>query len=183
MTKKITITAISLALYIILKTIIPTIVIIPGVLQINFAIIFLPLLGMLLGKNKGFIIGIAADLISFMLFPTVFNPVFMLNEGLLGYLGGLLFHDKDLTFAQISWRSILLCYFGIVLLNTLALAFQFTILTANVQKLVPLFTTSLWMRLASSTFIYIPLLISIIYFPRKQWNYLQNSLKIGRAHV
>lgn len=176
MTLKITRSAILLALYITIRTIIPSIILVPGVLTINPTIIVLPFIGMLVGKKEGFVLGILADLITFFLMPAIFNPFFTLSEGMLGYFGGLFFHKKELSFKLTYFYSLITCYIGIVLLNTLGLAFQFAVLAQDLDKLKPLFTTSLLIRLFSSTFIYAPLLSSLIYFPRKQWKYLEDKL-------
>ncbi len=176
MTKKITMTAIFLAVYLTLKTITPTIVIIQNIIQINISFVLLPVIGMLLGKKAGFAIGILADLISFFMFPTIFNPIFMFNEGLFGFLGGYFFHEKDLTFKRIFLSNLFIVYFGIVVMNTIALVFHFWLLSPNLDKIPGILTTALTIRLATATFVYLPLLTAILYFPRKQWAYLQTRL-------
>jgi Protein of unknown function (DUF1393). len=172
-TKKITFTALLLAINLGFRSASPSITIIAGVLNVNPSIILLPIIGMLVGKNHGFFVGIVSDLISFALNPTIFNPIFTLNEGLLCYLGGHFFYKEIPELKKIVIYSFITCYLGIVVMNTLALTFQYALLDPDIERLQRVLSVSLFMRICSSTFIYIPLLCTILYLPRKQWEYLK----------
>lgn len=171
-----TVIAICLSLYLLLKFVVHPFVLIPNILQVNVIVVIMPLIGMLCGRTSGFVIGVLADLIyAFFFPPPVFNIVFTLSEGLLGFLGGYLLFRKNLDFLPVLISSIIICYLGIVLANTLALVVQYTLLTFNVTQVQKVLALSLLWRFVNSTLIYIPLLTAIIYLPRKQWTYLMGK--------
>ncbi|MGL5042292.1 MAG: ECF transporter S component [Culicoidibacterales bacterium] len=174
--KLITLTAMLLAFYVVIRQITPSIPIIPGVIQINLAYFILPVIGMLLGAKMGFFLGVIADLILFSLSPTIFNPFFTLNEGLFCMMGGLFFHQKDLGLRRIIWANLFIAYVGITLASTIALVFQYWILVPNVTRLWTVVTSALLFRFITATFVYIPLLTALFYFPKKQWAYLSKKI-------
>ncbi|GBU10535.1 hypothetical protein AwErysi_01510 [Erysipelotrichaceae bacterium] len=178
MTKKITLTAILLALYIMLKISLPTLIIIPGIIQFNLIYLTLPLIGMLIGPKRGFFFGIVADLILYFYMSTaIFNPIFMLSEGIFCFLGGYFYYKKDLSLKRILLSNIVIVYFGIVVMNTIALIFQFIVLAPNPDKLQSTITVAVIYRIITATFVYYPLMSALFFLPREQWARLQQRFE------